>query len=166
MTLTSKITLYNPNWPGMFVAERNRIAFIFGDHLVAIHHVGSTAIPGLAAKPEIDLLVEVSIFTNAARVDTLMGGFGYIRGCDLSAGHHFYRKDIDGIRTHKVHVCESGHKDISSMLSFRDILRQDVELKSRYQALKFKLEAENTSGIKEYLAHKMPFIEAVLKQNR
>ncbi|APS31379.1 GrpB family protein [Pectobacterium brasiliense] len=166
MTLTSKITAYSSDWPMMFAAERDNIAFIFGNQLIVIHHVGSTAVPELAAKPEIDLLVEVSAHASDTDVNALMCGCGYVRGTDLSEGHHFYRKDVNGIRTHKVHVCETGHKDIDRMLAFRNILRQDAKLRALYQTLKFQLELENTVGIKEYLALKEPFIEAVLNQNK
>ncbi|HBR1515752.1 TPA: GrpB family protein [Klebsiella quasipneumoniae subsp. quasipneumoniae] len=88
----------------MFVAERNRIAFIFGSYLVAIHHVRSPVIQGLAAKPEINFLVEVSVQTNTSRIDTIIRGFEYIRSRDLSTEHHFNRKDTSGIRTFRVHM--------------------------------------------------------------
>ncbi|MCY1539610.1 GrpB protein [compost metagenome] len=91
-----------------------------------------------------------------------MATLGYVRGSDLSAGHHFYRRDVDGVRTHKVHVCISGHAQIARMLRFRDLLRSDAELHQRYQALKLALEAGNRDGISEYLAGKAPFIDAVM----
>ncbi|EEA93144.1 conserved hypothetical protein [Pseudovibrio sp. JE062] len=161
--LTSKITAFDPAWSNMFEKESGRISGAFGDTLVAIYHVGSTAITGLAAKPEIDMLVEVSCHQRTPEVDSFMRSLGYTRGKDLSPGHHFYRRDVDGVRTHKVHVCPTGHSQISRMLRFRDLLRQDAELRDQYQYLKLKLEAENTEGIKEYLAGKAPFIDALLK---
>ncbi|WP_108819248.1 GrpB family protein [Pseudovibrio sp. Alg231-02] len=163
MALTSKITAFNPAWSNMFEKERGRISGAFGDTLVSIYHVGSTAITGLAAKPEIDMLVEVSSQQRTSEVDNVMRSLGYSRGKDLSPEHYFYRRDVDGVRTHKVHVCPTGHSQISRMLRFRDLLRQDAELKDQYQCLKLKLEAENTDGIKEYLAGKAPFIDAILE---
>ncbi|MCV0428049.1 MAG: GrpB family protein [Roseibium sp.] len=162
MTLTSKITAYDATWPDMFIAERELIANGFSNELIAIHHVGSTAVPGLAAKPEIDLLVEVPNHRNEPQIEVFLRSCGYVRGKDLSPEHHFYRKDINGVRTHKVHVCSSGHRQISRMLLFRDLLRKDEELRQRYQVFKLKLEAENTDGIGEYLARKAPFIDAIL----
>ncbi|KAA3508956.1 hypothetical protein DXM21_23530 [Agrobacterium rosae] len=67
-----------------------------------------------------------------------------------------------GIRTHKVHVCLPGHWQVSRMLRFRDMLRDDDELRYKYQSLKLELELRNESGIKEYLAQKSPFIDAVV----
>ncbi|EJM18510.1 hypothetical protein PMI21_02082 [Pseudomonas sp. GM18] len=162
MALTSKISPYDSRWPALFLSAKEQIAKAFGAELVAIHHVGSTAVPELAAKPEIDLLVEVAEHRNESCRDNVMLGFGYARGSDLSAGHHFYRRDVDGVRTHKTHVCITGHGQIERMLRFRDLLRSDPVLRQRYQDLKLELEANNTGGIGEYLAQKAPFIDGVI----
>jgi GrpB-like predicted nucleotidyltransferase (UPF0157 family)/ADP-ribose pyrophosphatase YjhB (NUDIX family) len=162
MALTSKISLYDSAWPGLFLSAKEQVAKAFGTELVAIHHVGSTAVPELAAKPEIDLLVEVAEHRNESSRDAVMRGLGYARGSDLSAGHHFYRRDVDGVRTHKAHVCITDHGQIDRMLRFRDLLRSDPVLRQRYQDLKLELEASNTDGIGEYLARKAPFISEVM----
>ncbi|BAN49162.1 GrpB family protein [Metapseudomonas resinovorans] len=162
MALTSTISHYDHNWPALFSAERARIEPGFLAELVTTHHVGSTAVPGLAAKPEIDLLIEVSEHIDEPQRIEFMATLGYVRGSNLSEGHHFYRRDVDGVRTHKVHVCISGHAQIARMLRFRDLLRSDPELRQRYQALKLALEAGNRDGIGEYLAGKAPFIDAVM----
>ncbi|TIN10611.1 GrpB family protein [Mesorhizobium sp.] len=162
MALTSQISAYDAKWPDMFLSEKCRIEEAFGSELVQIHHVGSTAVPGLAAKPEIDLLVEVREHRDETRVANFMKSIGYVRGKDLSPDHHFYRRDVNGVRTHKVHVCPSGHWQISRMRRFRDLLRADANLRKRYEDLKLQLEAENEHGIKEYLALKAPFIDAVV----
>lgn len=160
MGLTSKIAAYDEAWPGMFLAERNRIAEGFGPELVDVHHIGSTAVPGLAAKPEIDLLVEVSEHRNDSGIDDFMRSCGYVRGQDLSPGHHFYRRNVGGVRTHKVHVCISGHWQIARMIGFRDLLRRDAGVRQHYEDLKLRLEADNQDGIGEYLEKKAVFIEA------
>ncbi len=100
MALTSQITPYNEQWPSMFLAESRLIADVFEPDLIGIHHVGSTAVVGLSAKPEIDILVEVREQTNQVERDQSMVSLGYVRGSNLSPGHHFYRKDVDGVRTH------------------------------------------------------------------
>ncbi|KQX60550.1 MULTISPECIES: GrpB family protein [unclassified Ensifer] len=166
MPLTSQISVYDPRWPDLFLSEQQRIRSVFANALLTIHHVGSTAVPGLAAKPEIDLLVEVSEHRDVGDVTERMKSLGYVRRTDLSQDHHFYRRDVNGVRTHKVHVCRSGHWQIARMLRFRDLLRQDPDLSARYQALKLHLEATNQHGIGEYLASKAPFIDAVLAHKR
>ncbi|MGF6174296.1 GrpB family protein [Ensifer sp. 4252] len=162
MALTSKISPYDPLWPAMFENEKARLLQIFKAELVGIHHVGSTAVPGLSAKPEIDLLVEVLDHRNQTGRDSSMRALGYVRGSNLSDGHHFYRRDIEGIRTHKVHICITGHWQIQRMLRFRDLLRNDPIVRQQYQDLKLHLEATNREGIAEYLAKKAPFIDMLI----
>ena len=84
MALTSRLTAYDETWPAGFRVERDRIAHAFGGALVAISHIGSTAVPGLVAKPEIDLLVEVS--HHHRTIDERLVACGYARGEDLSPG--------------------------------------------------------------------------------
>ncbi|MGM3173234.1 GrpB family protein [Dickeya lacustris] len=165
MALTSKITAYNAQWPAMFIAECKRITPAFGDKLVAIYHVGSTAVPGLAAKPEIDLLVEITPGLCDVALDDYLMGCGYVRGRDLSSGHYFYKRDFRGVRTHKIHVCLTGHAQIHAMLKFRDVLIANTDIRQSYQALKLKLESENQDGIKEYLDKKKPFIRRILEMS-
>lgn len=160
MALTSQITPYDDRWPSLFDAEKARLQKVFVPRVVEIHHVGSTAVPGLAAKPEIDLLVVSD--QDEDRIDQGMASLGYERGKNLSDGHMFYRRNVGGVRTHKVHVCRPGHWQISKMLRFRDMLREDDELRHEYQSLKLELESKNESGIKEYLAQKAPFIDALV----
>lgn len=162
MALTSKITAYDPAWPQRYEADKVLLASAFGDELLAMHHVGSTAVPQLAAKPEIDVLIEVSEHRNEAARDEVLLTLGYVRGSDLSEGHHFYRRNIGEIRTHKIHICRRGHRSVIQMLTFRDLLRSDASLRQRYQDLKMKLEATNIGGMAEYLEKKGPFIIAAL----
>lgn len=163
MALTSQISLYNHQWPMLFQVTRQQVANACGPELMAIHHVGSTAVEGLAAKPEIDVLVVVEQHCDEARRNRLLQDLGYVRGSDLSPGHHFYRRDVNGVRTHKIHVCINGHGQIEWMLRFRDLLRSDAGIRLQYQNLKLELEASNTEGIGEYLARKAPFIDAVMQ---
>jgi len=165
MALTSEISPYNPEWPLLFTAEIRRIAEGFGAELIGTHHVGSTAVPGLSAKPEIDILVVVSEHKNEVARSEFMRTLSYVRGTDLSAGHHFYRRDVNGVRTHKVHVCVAGHGQIARMLRFRDLLREDSTIRKQYQDLKLRLEANNRGGIAEYLAHKAPYIDALMNMH-
>ena len=162
MALTSKITTYSPAWPQRYEADKVRLDSAFGDELLAMHHVGSTAVPQLAAKPEIDVLIEVSEHRNEAARDAVLVTLGYVRGSDLSPGHHFYRRNVGEMRTHKIHICRRGHHSVIQMLTFRDLLRSDTSLRQRYQDLKIELEATNIGGMAEYLEEKGPFIIAAL----
>jgi len=163
MSLTSSISKYNPEWPQQFETESNRLRPIFGDSLVEIYHVGSTAVPGLSAKPEIDIAVVVSPNTDVSLFVVGLSELGYSRGSDLSVGHSFFKRDVDGVRTHKIHVCVMGHIAISRMLKFRQLLRVDTKVRNDYEALKLTLERTNKYGIAEYVKMKAPFIDAMMK---
>lgn len=160
MPLTSKITDYDSRWPAMFEAEKTRLETVFAPGSADFRHVGSTAVPDLAAKPEIDVLVIVGREPDGT-IEQDMSMLGYVRGKNLSDGHQFYRRDVDGVRTHKVHVCVADHPQIQRMIRFRDLLRQHSALRRRYQELKLRLEAGG-GDIKEYLAGKAPFIDGVM----
>jgi len=162
MPLTSSIAPYDPQWPKRYEEEAARLKPIFGAALKEIHHVGSSAVPELSAKPEIDVLVVVDDLNISDACTGSLQRLGYRRGGDLSPGHHFFKRDVDGLRTHKVHVCLEGHAKIEEILKFRDHLRTNAEIRAQYQALKLKLEKENSTGIGEYLEGKTPFIQSVL----
>lgn len=162
MALTSRITPYNSEWPLLYDIEAARLTTVFDESLLALHHVGSTAVPGLAAKSEIDILAIVNCRGVAEAVTKPLEALGYRRGGDLSTDHHFFKRDIGGMRTHKLHICRNGHIKIAEMLAFRDHLRRNPEDRDAYDRLKQQLEQENTGGIGEYLEKKAPFIDAIL----
>lgn len=162
MALTSRISTYDPKWPSAFEAEARRIHSVPARSVLTIHHVGSTAVPDLMAKPEIDLLAVVESVVLASEWTLCLDKLGYRRGGDLAPGHLFYKRDVEEVRTHKLHVLEAGHADIDRMLRFRDRLRSDRDVRQDYQALKLRLEAENAAGIREYLSGKAEFVEKAL----
>src|SRR5664279_2416544 len=162
MPLTSSIQLYDPKWPQQYANEEVRLRPIFGSALVEMHHVGSTAVPELAAKREIDILAVINLASTVEDWSQSFEMLGYRRGGGLSPGHHFFKRDVGGVRTHKLHICRDGHVQIARMLRFRDHLREHPADRLKYQELKLRLERENTRGIHEYLAAKDPFIRAVL----
>lgn len=166
MPLTSTIAKYDPAWPCKYDEEAQKLIPIFGEEFIEIHHVGSTAIPELAAKPEIDILVIVAATTMSERWTAEVLRYGYSRGRDLSPGHLFYKRDVEGIRSHKIHVCERDHSKIDEMLIFRDYLRSNKTVRDQYQQLKLELEQKNTAGIAQYLEAKEPFILRTLAMAR
>lgn len=164
MALTSIIEAYDPLRPQCYAETVGRLTPIFAPDLVKIHHVGSTAVPLLAAKPEIDILAIVRRSdTPAIWLDNL-GALGFRRGGDLSPGHRFFKRNADGVRTHKLHLCTDGHSSITEMLGFRDYLRTSETDRLRYEELKLRLERENVAGMGEYLVGKRPFITGILAE--
>ncbi|QFT33898.1 dephospho-CoA kinase/protein folding accessory domain-containing protein [Labrenzia sp. THAF82] len=164
MALTSVITEYDERWPGLFEQEALRLRPVFGLACSSLHHVGSTAVIGLPAKPEIDILAVVAETTDLDDWEDILGTLGYQRGGDLMDGHHFFKRDVGGIRTHKLHICQIGHSQILRMLKIRDHLRKCPKDRDTYKALKLRLEQENQSGIAEYLNGKTPFLEKLFRK--
>ena len=163
MPLTSVLRHYDPRWPEMYVRERARLAPVLPT-ATEFHHIGSTAVEGLAAKAEIDILALVDREDTPDHWTATIADLGYRRGGDLSPGHRFFKRDVGGVRTHKLHLCVTDHPMALQMLYFRDHLRRHPADRARYAELKFRLEAENSLGIREYLDAKAPFIQSILDQ--
>ena len=164
MPLTSSITDYDDKWPRLYEAEAKRLRPIFGDMCVQMHHVGSTAVEGLAAKPEIDMLVVVSDSSPLDHWQSELLSLNYCRGRDLVEGHHFFKRDRGRVRTHKLHICVSGHSQISRMLGIREHLQANPSDCQAYAELKLRLERQNEAGIAEYLKAKAPFLDELYRK--
>jgi GrpB-like predicted nucleotidyltransferase (UPF0157 family) len=151
----------------MYEEEARKLRRVFGAELVSIHHIGSTAVPGLQAKPVIDTLVVIKDILRIHDFDSRMIAVGYRpRGECLDAfgtpGRFYFSKDTDGIRTHQAHVMEKGHFDIKRKLDFRDYLRAHPDEAETYGTLKERLAAENTQGVAEYIEGKDGFVKAII----
>ncbi len=151
------------NWQSMFQAESQQLSITFGNNAIAIHHIGSTSIATIYAKPIIDVLVEVKDIEKVdgrnAEIELLgyevMGEFGI-------AGRRFFRKDNErGIRTHHVHTFETDSPQIDRHLAFRDYLRSHPEAAQAYSQLKQQLAQKYPSDIKSYLDGKAEFIKEI-----
>lgn len=165
MPLTSSITDYDDRWPKLYEAEAKRLRPVLGDLCVQIHHIGSTAVEGLAAKPEIDILAVVSDTSRLRHWQKKLLRLQYRRGRDLMEGHHFFKRDRGGVRTHKLHICGSGHSQIRRMLGIRDHLRANPSDRQAYAELKLRLERKNRTGIAEYLNAKAPFLDELYQRS-
>ena len=81
-------------------------------------------------------------------------------------GHHFFKRDRGGIRTHKIHICVFGHSQIGRMIGIRDHLRGNPSDRQAYAELKLRLERENRTGIAEYLDGKAPFLDELYRKSQ
>jgi GrpB-like predicted nucleotidyltransferase (UPF0157 family) len=161
-----EIVDYDPAWPGMFVAEAERLRATFGANLLAIEHFGSTAVPGLASKPIIDILVIVRSL-DAARAVVLEP----LRSLDYMFWDDNPKKDrlfyVRGMppfgarRTHHVHVTESGG-ELCERLLFRDYLRANREEADRYAELKRTPAAKHREDREAYTEAKSEYVAAVM----
>lgn len=155
----------NPAWPARFHALRDEILTACGGLLIAIEHIGSTSIPGLAAKPVIDIMPGIRTFEDGARCAAPLQALGYdYRGEFGIPGRHFFRKDdpATGERIANVHMYAVGHDEWIAHLAFRDYLRAHPEWRDRYEALKQGLAARYAGDIEAYAEAKTEFVKEVV----
>lgn len=157
---------YDPAWPATFELLRERIAPAVGDRAVGIEHVGSTAVPGLAAKPIVDLDVVIRHDDDVPEVAARLAGLGYAYLGELGiAARHAFRAAPDSPR-HHLYVCAAGSAPLRAHLALRDALRDDPELAAAYGALKYDLAKRFRFDIDAYVDGKTAFITQALLDAR
>jgi GrpB-like predicted nucleotidyltransferase (UPF0157 family) len=150
---------HDPSWADLFEEERDRLSPVFGSQAVAIEHIGSTSVPGLCAKPIVDILVGLLRLELADEQIAAMERLEYqFLGEYGLPGRLFFRKGEP--RTHNVHVVAHGGEHWERQLVFRNALRSDPEERRRYDEFKRRLAAEGHSR-EAYTELKTPFIRAV-----
>ena len=163
MPLTNPLVRHDPGWANDFETEAVRLRQVFLDRLVSIHHVGSTCIPSIKAKPEIDILVVLDEVDSISQYSKAMAQLGYaVRGEEDDNGHFYFSKDSNGTRSHKVHACPAGHRAVWEMLLFKAYLLENPSHAQGYERLKATLQEGNQEGMREYLEGKAPFIRETL----
>ena len=155
---------YDPRWPAAYAAEKERILGALGDLVVAIEHYGSTSIPGLRAKPIIDILVGIRTQAEWIACKAPLEALGYDYAEHAGVPDHFIfgRGRDRSERTHLVHVVEYGSTTWRDSLAFRDALRADPGLAAQYQAVKEQAIAQAPEGRSTYTDLKGPFVAAVV----
>ena len=157
---------YDPEWVRMYEEERTRIVALIGNYLEEIQHVGSTSIPGLAAKPVIDILAIVPDISIAEHCVKPLEHLDYAYfGENGIPGRRYFRKPSD-IRfhqhTHHIHMMEQRHEQVHKMLTFRDYLRTHPEAVKEYQDLKKELATKYSGDRAAYTDAKEPFVQSIL----
>lgn len=164
-----EVVAYNPNWPASFTDEKKRILGVIRHQVVAIEHIGSTAVRGLAAKPIIDVMVGLRRLADAVdcipRLRSI--GYSYVPHFELiTPFRRFFHKDREGHHTHHLHMVELLHPFWEQHLMFRDFLRANPVTRSEYALLKRQLAKRFRYNIASYSNGKSPFIRSVDLQAR
>ncbi len=159
------IAEYDPGWPKAFRRERARILKTLGDAIVSVEHIGSTAVPGLAAKPIIDIMVGVRELSVGERQAGSLEAQGYVYCGEAGLpGRLFFRKGNP--RSHHVHIVQHEGSVWEPTIFFRDYLRQHPEAAAEYANVKRELAARFRTDIPGYGAAKEPFVERMLAEAR
>ncbi|HET7135145.1 MAG TPA: GrpB family protein [Casimicrobiaceae bacterium] len=177
------IAEYDPAWAERFGAERDAIVAACGDALVAVEHVGSTSVPGLAAKPIIDIMPGLRSLDDAPPLIAPLATLGYEYApeaelpSEVDGGmpeRRYFRKDVDGVRAFHMHMVEVGSEFWERHLLFRDYLRVHPDAALAYADLKRRLAAAYNEtmladGVNAYVGYtdlKTEFITATEEKAR
>jgi GrpB-like predicted nucleotidyltransferase (UPF0157 family) len=155
-----EVVPHDPRWRDAFEAEAKHIIAALGPNVAAVHHVGSTAIPGIHAKPVIDMLVEVDDIVELDARSSAMESIGYqVMGEFGIPGRRYFRKDDrHGTRTHQVHAFQAGSAQVERHLAFRDYMIAHPADAQAYGELKRKLAEEYPHAMDGYIDGKDAFI--------
>jgi GrpB-like predicted nucleotidyltransferase (UPF0157 family) len=160
-----RIVPYDPAWPGIFARERDIIAGVAGDAAAAIEHVGSTAVPGMATKPCVDIALGVRDMDAGAALTAPLAAAGYLPRPEdepLDDWITLYKR-MDGIKVANLHIVPHGGPRWRAYLLFRDYLRAHPDAAAAYAGLKRELAAEFGSDRKGYPEAKSDFVRSILE---
>lgn len=155
---------YDPRWPALFEATRAELMEHVGSGVLSVHHVGSTSVPGLCAKPILDVLALVPHFGEAVRLAPPLLRLGYeLRPQEEVPDRHYFRRPPGGdLRTHHLSLAEPDSRHARVTLAFRDALRSDPALAASYARLKEDLARRFPFDRPAYIAGKSQFVADVL----
>lgn len=159
-----RLAPYDPSWPDRFAQELTALAGAIGQWATGgIHHVGSTAVPGLDAKPIIDILVGVDDLEGSHACRDPLADLDYLYAPYRSSEMHWFCKPHPSLRTHHLHLVPSDSARFRDELAFRDQLRVSPATASEYAALKHELAGRFAFDREAYTEEKSSFIQRVLE---
>ena len=154
---------HDPEWRPQFQQEAARLTAVLEGNAVAVHHIGSTAIPAIYAKPIIDLLLVVQALPALDDKQPAMEAMGYVAMGEFGIpGRRYFRRDNEfGDRTHQIHAFEDGSPQINRHLAFRDYLMNNPDIAQAYSALKRELATKYPDDVEAYMDGKDEFIKGI-----
>lgn len=165
MTRKIEVVDHHPDWAQQFKEEAARLTAVLAPELVAIYHLGSTAIPGIKAKPVIDIWIEVKDIEQIDRYNVAMQHLGYVaQGENGIPGRRYFRKGSDQNHTHHVHIYQVGSPDVQQCINFRDYLRAHPAAAQAYSHLKEQLARQFPWDSVSYTEGKTAFVQAINQQ--
>lgn len=158
-----EIVEYSPDWPRIFEREAAAILAACRPRVTEVHHVGSTSVPGLAAKPVLDMMPIVAGPAEGHKAVSGMTSLGYCyRGEDGIPGRFYYDMIVDGRTVAHVHMLPAGHPDARKHLVFRDHLRTHPGAARDYERLKRELASRYRDDRRTYTDSKADFISGII----
>ncbi len=155
------VTPYDPRWPEAYDAEAKRLRAILEPEIIAIEHIGSTAVPGMSAKPIIDVLIAVRDIVAVDAYNECMSAAGYeAKGENGIPGRRYFRRGTPDVHLAHVHCFQQPCDDIVRHLAFRDYMIGHPQEAAAYSTLKQDLARRHPFDIDAYIEGKAPFVQA------
>lgn len=162
---TVKLVKHDTKWQTSFESEAKKIKNIFGEDALDVQHVGSTAIPGILAKPIIDIALITPSFQKVKRHIKALQDIGYeLKKNDPRVERLFFTKGPEIKRTHYLHIGEAGSDYAEDMIMFRDYLCTHRDIAEKYSKLKESLAEKYPDKREIYTEKKNKFIEEISKE--
>jgi GrpB-like predicted nucleotidyltransferase (UPF0157 family) len=164
-----EIVAYDPEWPAAFEAEATRLRAALKTLVLRIDHHGSTAIPGLGAKPIIDIQISVATLRPLSAYSAKLEAVGYVHVPHPDDSFcPFFHRPLTWPHTHHVHLVEGGGQEERRTLAFRDYLRDHRDLAVEYERLKrtvaARIAADDPEAQERYTMAKTDFVEQVVSR--
>jgi GrpB-like predicted nucleotidyltransferase (UPF0157 family) len=154
--------VFDPHWKGSFMKEREDLKRSLGHLALEIHHIGSTAVPGLSAKPVIDIMVATRSILGVGRFKDKVSNLGYLHVPQSDTDRLFFRKGTP--RTHHLHIVKLGTWTYYSHLWFRDYLTDHASTAEEYECLKTVLSKHHRLDREAYVQGKEDMIAMILER--
>lgn len=160
-----RLVPHQPQWMHAFTVERARLQAAIGPHVLDIQHIGSTAIPGIYAKPIIDIGIAVASYEGAFVCVPALESIGYTYKGEAGIPRRHYYDDGDPCRFH-LHLLEQAGEEWEAHLLFRDYLIKHSDTAAEYSALKLRLAEQYRDVREQYTDAKTAFIQKVIDLSR
>jgi GrpB-like predicted nucleotidyltransferase (UPF0157 family) len=162
-----EIVEYNSSWPLLFAQERDALLRTLASWLAGpIEHIGSTAIPGLGAKPVVDIMAAVASLEASRPAIEAAAEIGYCYFPYRAESEHWFCKPSPMFRTHHLHLVPIGSRQWLDAMAFRDYLRAHPAVAADYETLKRQLAHDFHFDREGYTDAKRPFIDRITKLAR
>jgi GrpB-like predicted nucleotidyltransferase (UPF0157 family) len=173
VSLRIYIADYDEKWPALYEEIRGPLVEVFGGYASEMHHVGSTSVPGLGAKPIIDIAVDLLDYPLPQSVIAAMEALGYTHMGEYGiTGRHYFKRyqgsrrqpgSDDGVMVH-VHAYSPGNEELTRHIIFRDYLRAHPEAARDYETLKRDLASKYADQREVYTESKTGFVQEILRK--
>ena len=165
------IAAYDPKWPLLFEEEKEKLSKALGKHALSIQHMGSTSVPGLGAKPIIDIMIAVRTLEEADQFciqPVIALGYEYVKEFEQETPmrRYFRKSNAEGVRTHHIHMVVINSDWWVNHLLFRDYLRANGDARRAYEAHKRQLAEREWNRGNDYAEAKTDFILKMMEDAR